>query len=100
MFQSVGSEEPQARDIIKQSGPPRWRGLFRGIAWPAILCHKEPASSKQNNPQCNGGILRSKARSRGIWMPELVLYGIRLLAPASLGKLSTNESQASTSLDQ
>ena len=25
-------------------------------------------------------------------MPELVLYGIRLLAPASLGKLSANES--------
>ena len=25
-------------------------------------------------------------------MPELVLYGIRLLAQASLGKLSTNES--------
>ena len=30
--------------------------------------------------------------SRGLWMPELVLYGIRLLAQASLGKLSTNES--------
>ena len=28
----------------------------------------------------NGGILRSKAPSRGLWMPELVLYGIRLLA--------------------
>ena len=28
----------------------------------------------------NGGILRSKAASRGPWMPELVLYGIRLLA--------------------
>ena len=27
-----------------------------------------------------GGILRSKAPSRGLWMPELVLYGIRLLA--------------------
>ena len=33
-------------------------------------------------------------------MPELVLYGIRLLAPASLGKLSTNEIRASTFLDQ
>ena len=29
-----------------------------------------------------GGILRSKAPSRGLWMPEVVLYGIRLLAPA------------------
>ena len=47
---------------------------------PAILCHKEPTRSKQNTP------------SRGLWMPELVLYGIRLLAQASLGKLSTNES--------
>ena len=28
----------------------------------------------------NGGILRSKAPSRGLWMPELVLYGIRELA--------------------
>ena len=27
-----------------------------------------------------GGIFRSKAPSRGLWMPELVLYGIRLLA--------------------
>ena len=33
-------------------------------------------------------------------MPELVLYGIRQLAPASLGKLSTNESRAWTFLDQ
>ena len=47
-----------------------------------------------------GGILRSKAPSRGLWMPELVLYGIRLLAQASLGKLSTNERRASTFLDQ
>ena len=46
---------------------------------PAILCHKEPARSKQTIP------------SRGLWMPELVLYDIRLLAQATLGKLSTNE---------
>ena len=31
------------------------------------------------------GILRSKAPSRGLWMPELVLYGIRLLAKQFLG---------------
>ena len=48
----------------------------------------------------NGGILRSKAPIRGLWMPELVLYGIRLLAPASLGKLWTNERRVSTFLDQ
>ena len=29
---------------------------------------------------------------RGLWMPELALNGIRLLAPASIGKLSTDES--------
>ena len=48
-----------------------------------------------------GGILRSKAPSRELWMPELVLYVIlRLLAQASLGKLSTNESRASIFPDQ
>ena len=44
------------------------------------LCHKELARSKQNTPL--GCILRSKAPSRGLWMPELVLYGIRELAQA------------------
>ena len=33
----------------------------------------------------NGVILRSKTPSRGLWMPELVLYGIRLLAKQLLG---------------
>ena len=32
-----------------------------------------------------GGILRSKAPSRGLWMPKLVLYGVRLLAKQFLG---------------
>ena len=36
-------------------------------------------------PNANGGILRSEAPSRGLWMPELVLYGIRLLAKQFLG---------------
>ena len=40
------------------------------------LCHKEPARSKQTPV----GSLRSIAPSRGLWMPELVLYGIRELA--------------------
>ena len=48
----------------------------------------------------NGGILRSKAPIRGLWMPELVLYGLKLLAPSSLGKLSTNESAVMQELDQ
>ena len=25
-----------------QTGPPRCRGLFRGVATPAVLCYKEP----------------------------------------------------------
>ena len=32
----------------------------------------------------NGGILRSKALSRGLWMPERVLYGISHIAGASI----------------
>ena len=48
----------------------------------SFLCHTEPARSKKNTP------------SRGLWMLELVLYGIRVVVPASLGKLSTNESAA------
>ena len=94
-----------------QTGPPPYRGLFRGIASPVILCQ---LYAKYNGGYfaCSSlvlyGIRAPKigpfrawkpslchiepARSRGLWMPELVLYGIRLLAPASLGKLSTNES--------
>ena len=30
-----------------QSGPPRCRGLLRGIASPAVLCHKEPARASK-----------------------------------------------------
>ena len=53
---------------IDQSGPPRCRGLFRGIASPAILCHKEPARE-------------SKAPYLGLWNAKYsALEGI-LLAP-------------------
>ena len=51
------------QSTYNQSGPPRCRGLFRGIASSAVLNHTEPAKSKQN-----GGILRSKAPSRGLLM--------------------------------
>ena len=86
-------------EVLVQSGPPSCRGLFWGIASSAVLCHKERAKYKiQNTPiggyfACSslvlyvirivgfhGSISRSKAPSRGLWMPELVLYGIRLLA--------------------
>ena len=30
-----------------QTGPPRCRGLFLGIASPAVLCHKEPARASK-----------------------------------------------------
>ena len=100
-----------------QSGPPRCRGLFRGITSLAVLYHKEPASrglwdllltgsfwhrtfTCMEANYLNGGTLRYKAPMRGVWMPELVLYGIRLVAQASLWKLSTNESRGWTFLDQ
>ena len=35
-------------DLSSETGPPRCRGLFRGIASPAILCHKEPARGIQS----------------------------------------------------
>ena len=66
------------------------------VATPALLCHKEPATSKKNSPIANGGILRSKAPGRGFWMPELFLYGIRVLAPA----IPRTSDLTSTSRDQ
>ena len=50
-----------------------------------------------------GGILRSKAPSRGLWMPELVLYGIRLLAKQLLGTvldIEVDQSGLQAVLDQ
>ena len=35
---------------LVQSGPPRCRGSSRGIATPALLCHKEPTQGMQNTP--------------------------------------------------
>ena len=38
-------EQSVSQSVIpeNQTGPPRCRGYFRGIATPALLCHKEPA---------------------------------------------------------
>ena len=57
------------------------RGLFRGIASPTVLCHKEPAraSKRKIPPLALGGIL-------------LAPRWFFMLAQATLGKLSTNES--------
>ena len=63
--------------------------LLAGSIW-----HMAPF--RANNPYD----VKNQQPARGLWMPEQVLYGIRLLAQASLGKLSTNESRASTFLDQ
>ena len=64
--------------------------MFRGIALPAVLCHKESSKTillrmaleRKISVFClllagslwhkDSGILRSKAPSRGLWMPELV----------------------------
>ena len=65
---------------------------------PAVLCHKEPARASKA-PRGGFGTQNTPIG----WYfacSSLVLYGIRLLAPASLGKLSTNESRASTFFDQ
>ena len=32
---------------VEQTGPPRCRGVVRGIATPALLCHKEPARASK-----------------------------------------------------
>ena len=115
--------------LMSQTGPPRCRGMFRGITSPTVLCHKEPARASKapykglcnaNNPHwwyfaCSSMVLYGiRAPIKGpfhawkpiILMPQrtseeqeippnggiLVLYGIRLLTPASLGNVSTNES--------
>ena len=31
---------PHGQTNPRQTGPPRCRGMFRGIASPAVLCHK------------------------------------------------------------
>ena len=39
----AGSEiHPPTVQLLNQTGPTRCRGLFRGVASPVILCHKEP----------------------------------------------------------
>ena len=48
------------------------------VATPALLCHKEPARSKQNTPL--GVFCVPKPLVGGFGGDELVLYGIRELA--------------------
>ena len=69
------------------------------LYWVSNVNHRESVNRgvRTLNGNC---ICLSKAPSMELWMPELVLYGIRLLAQASLGKLSTNERRALTFLDQ
>ena len=56
---------------LEQTGPPRCRGLFRGVSSPAILCHKEPAWTSKAP---RGGF---ETQNTPIACSSLVLYGIR-----------------------
>ena len=60
--------------LTKNLMPPRCRGLFRGVATPAVLCHKEPPRHKREASKVEVGGFGCR------W----VLYGIRVLAPAIL----------------
>ena len=60
-------------------------GLFCLILVGSLLLHKGAYNRKPIIKEPVGPI-------GGFGCDELVLYGIRLLAPASVGKLSTNES--------
>ena len=73
----VRSEELLAPALLCHKGA--YNRTFPCMEATYPLCHKEPARSKQRPV----GSLRSKAPSMGLWMPELVLYGIRELAPAT-----------------
>ena len=60
-----------------QSGPPQCRGLFRGVATPALLCHKEPARASKAP---RGGFGTQNAPIGGYFAcSSLVLYGIRIV---------------------
>ena len=97
-----------------QCGPFQCRGLFRGVAPPALLCHKKPARCITKSPFLGAFFLllagslwhkdswlpcmeriyyrslkiQRKARnapSRGFRCLELVLYGIRVLVEQFFG---------------
>ena len=38
----------EGSQVLEQTGPTRCQGLIRGIATPALLCHKEPARRIQS----------------------------------------------------
>ena len=58
-----------------QSSPPQYRGLIRGIATPAPLCHKEPAHRIQS--PLLGAWERKIPLGRYFAYSSLVLYVIR-----------------------
>ena len=94
--------------LMSQTGPPRCRGMFRGITSPTVLCHKEPARASKapykglcnaNNPHwwyfaCSSLVLYGirkvvfcvpKPQVGGFGCPSWFIYGIRLLAKQFLG---------------
>ena len=93
-------------DIFIAGNQPRYQaefstkislGVVRGIATPALLCHKEPARSKQRPVKS----LRSKAPSReGALDARAGSLWYKRAGASNTMKLSTNESRASTFLDQ
>ena len=76
------------------------------LSWTATLCLETRKSMRPwtrvvhlDVEECSEELLRQQSYAIKNHV-GLVLYGIRLLAQASLGKLSTNKSRASTFLDQ
>ena len=74
-----------------QCGPSGCRGLFRGVAPPALLCHKEPARRIQSpllGAFClllAGSLWHKGAYNRTFpWMEANYLYGIRDSGVATL----------------
>ena len=54
--------------LVQSSGPPRCRGLFRGFAPPAVLCHKEPVGGF-GCPSCNRASVIGPFRA---WKPTIL----------------------------
>ena len=79
---------------------PHWVVFFLFLA--GSLCHKDSwlPCTERSYYRRPYAIKNQRGSSKIPPMTELVLYGMRLLAQASLGKLSTNERRASTLLDQ
>ena len=68
--------------------------LLAGSLWHKGAYKRTFPCMEANYPYTIKNQRRASNGIRGLWMPELVLYGIRLQAQATLEKLSTNESRS------